>query len=109
MAAVVVFLVLPVVTFLSLVMLPAGRPALVGVGVAALAVAILAPLVAPEDGAGFGTLLRWLFGGAVALGGFVQALRLVRLPGGAVVPYPLVVTLCLLGAVITTAVYLGLS
>lgn len=108
MAAAVVFLGLPLVTYVSLLFLPAGRPALIGIAAAAAAVALILPRVAPEDGTGFGTMALWLYGGAVALAALAQGLRVMRLPGGATPPYPLVATLCLLGAAVPLAMVLGI-
>ena len=108
MAAAMFFMVLPLVTYVSLLFLPAGRPALIGVAVAAVAVALILPRVAPEDGSGFGTLALWLYGGAVALAALAQGLRVMRLPGGAAPPYPLVAVLCLLGAAIPLAMVTGI-
>ncbi|HMO07516.1 MAG TPA: hypothetical protein PKD10_07685 [Paracoccaceae bacterium] len=108
MAALVFFLILPVVTYLSLLFLPAGRPALIGIAVAAGAMALILPQVAPEDGSGFGEMLLWLYGGAVALAALAQGLRVTRLPGGGAPPYPLVAALCLLGAAVPAALILGI-
>ena len=103
MPMLVVFLLLPVVTFVALAMLPRGRPALVGIVVAALTVASLGPVVLPEDGSGFGSLLLWVFGGAVALAALVQALRLLRLPGEGGLPYRLLAVLLVLFAAVSAA------
>jgi hypothetical protein len=108
MTAAMVFLVLPLATYVSLLVLPPGRPALIGIAVAAVAVALILPRGAPEDGSGFGSLALWLYGGAVALAAVAQGLRVLRLPGGAAPPYPLVAVLCLLGAAIPLALVLGI-
>jgi hypothetical protein len=107
MGPVIIFLGVPLLIFLALVVLPPGWPALAGVGAAAVAVALGVPRLLPEDGAGFGTMLLWLYGGAVALAALAQGLRLLRRRGGAAASYPLIAGLCLLGAVVPLAMILG--
>jgi hypothetical protein len=108
MGAAVFFLALPLITFVSLAMLPPGRPALIGIAVAALVVVVAGPQVAPEDGTGFGNLFLWVFGGAIAMAALAQGLRLLRGPDGAVAPYPVLAGLVFLGAALPAALYLGL-
>jgi len=107
MSTLFAYLALPVIAFVVLAMLPRGRVAAIGIAVAALAVVLLWPLVLPEDGSGYGTLMQWVFGGAVAAAALAQALRLVRLPGGGALPYPVVVGLVLLGAALIAGNILG--
>jgi hypothetical protein len=108
MAPLILFLALPIVTFVSLAMLPPGRPALMGIAVAALVVAGLGPQIMPEDGSGFGNLFLWVFGGAIAMAALAQGLRLLRGPDGAVAPYPVVAGLVFLGVALPAALFLGL-
>lgn len=108
MAVAILFAVLPLVTYVSLAVLPPGRPALIGIAVAALVVIALAPRVAPEDGSGFGTLVLWIYGGAVAMAALAQGLRLLRGPDGPVAPYPVVVGLVFLGVTVPAAFLMGL-
>lgn len=109
MAWPIVFLASPVLVFVSLALLPRGRPAFLGIVGAALGVGLLGPGIAPEDGTGFGTLLLWVFGGAVALAALAQVLRLLRAPGGEAPPYPLRAAFVFLGAALPAALYLGLT
>lgn len=108
MAPLIFFLALPIVTFVSLAMLPPGRPALIGIAVAALVVAVVGPRIMPEDGSGFGNLFLWVFGGAIAMAALAQGLRLLRGPDGAVAPYPVLAGLVFLGAALPAALFLGL-
>lgn len=108
MAPLIFFLALPLVTFVSLAMLPPGRPALMGIAVAGLVVLVAGPRILPEDGSGFGALFLWVFGGAVAMAALAQGLRLLRGPDGPVAPYPVVAGLVFLGAALPAALFLGL-
>lgn len=75
-----VFFVLPVAVYLSLILLPRGRPAALGVGAAAL-VLIALTLSAPSDEEGeFRIILAVIAGIAVALAALAQALRAWVLP-----------------------------
>jgi hypothetical protein len=109
MAAALFVLALPLVTFVSLALLPAGRPALIGIVVAILAVLLIGPRVAPEDGSGFGSLFLWIFGGAIAMAALAQGLRLLGGAEGGIAPYPVVVGLVFLGAALPVALLLGLT
>jgi hypothetical protein len=104
MAMAIAFLALPLITFVSLALLPAGRSALIGIGVAALVVGLAVPRIAPDDGTGFGHLILWIFGGSVALAALAQAVRQVTTGQ---VSYPLVAGLCLLGATVPFLLMLG--
>lgn len=108
MAGVMFFLGLPLVTYVSLLLLPPGRPALIGIAVAAGVVALVVPRLIPEDGTGFGQMALWLYGGAVALAALAQGLRVMRLPGGGAPPYGMIAVLCLLGAAVPLAMVLGI-
>jgi hypothetical protein len=103
MSTLFAYLGLPVIAFAVLATLPRGRPAFIGIVVAALAVALLGPVVLPEDGSGYASLLLWVFGGAIAAAGLAQGLRLLPLP----LPYGLVVLLVLLVAAAFAAWRLG--
>ncbi len=105
MSTFVACLGLPVIVFVVLVLLPRGRVAAIGIGVAALALVVLGPVVLPEDGSGFGTLLLWVFGGAVAAAALAQGLRLL---GMKAVPYPVVVGLVMVVGALICARTLGM-
>ncbi len=104
MAIAIAFLLLPLVTFVSLVTLPPGRPALIGLAVAAVMVALVVPRAAPDDGTGFGRTILWIFGGAVALAALAQGLRVAA---AGRVSYPLIAGLCVAGAMVPLAMLLG--
>ncbi|MFN3971136.1 MAG: hypothetical protein ACK4L4_07165 [Gemmobacter sp.] len=98
----------PLVIYGSLVLLPQGRPALIGLVAAALAVGLLGPRVMPEDGAGFRPLVLLLFGAPVAMAALAQGLRLLRGPDGVGPPYRLTVVAIFLCTAVPVAFYLGL-
>jgi hypothetical protein len=105
MGPVLVFLAGPLVLIGGLSLLPAGRVALVGLALAAVAVIVLVPLALPEDGTGFGRLALWLYGGAVGLAAVLQFARM--LPAGGV-PWGLVAGLAVAVALVAAARLLGL-
>jgi hypothetical protein len=91
---------LPLVAFVSLAMLPPGRPAAIGVAVAAAAVALVVRSMGGEGAAAVG----WLWGGAVALAGLAQGLRWAAVALGRPVPYGLIIALCVAGVMVPALV-----
>ncbi len=96
MMALVVFAALPLAAFVSLAALPAGRPAFVGLAVAAGALG-LGMAVGRDSAEGMGLLVWQVWWGAVALAGLAQGLRWLAARLGLRVPYAAIAGLCLAG------------
>jgi hypothetical protein len=96
-------LALPLVTCVSLALLPPGRAAAIGIAVAAAVVAAVSRRAAGETGAG----IAWIRGGAVALAALAQGLRWGAMTMGRQQSYPLVFALCGAGAVVPVLIMIG--
>ena len=100
------FIGIPVATYLVLVCLPHGRPALIGCLVAmALAALFWVSQMGSDDS--YLVALIALVISAIALGGLVQILRLVIGLGRPQWVYPVIVVLAMLAAGIPTLNVLG--
>ncbi len=96
MQPIFIFAAVPLAVFLVLVALPRGRPALIGIGGAALVAIVGTALMVTLDGTGFGAALGMLAGSAIALAAIAQALRQALGPGRPRWVYPVIVLVALI-------------
>lgn len=93
-----VFIGLPVISYLGLASLPRGRPALIGIAVAALVIAVVWVMLTAGGGDSFMiALMRFLFS-ATSLAALVQVLRHVIGPDRPRWVYPTLVVIALFAA-----------
>lgn len=103
-----VFIGLPVVTYLALASLPRGRPALIGIAIAALVIAVLwITLGIGSSDSYMVALIGFLFSAAI-LAAIVQVIRHIIGVGRAAWVYPTVVIVALLAAGIPMINVLGI-
>lgn len=103
-----IFIGIPLASYLSLAMLPRGRSALIGLGIAALATGVLWVLVVPGDSSGVLGALVMLVASAILLAALVQSLRSFLGEGRPAWTYPAIVGLALLGAGLPLLKILGM-
>jgi hypothetical protein len=96
---------LPVVAYVSLVLLPKGRPAAIGIAAAAIAVGLVLRLAG--DGGGASGLVGLFWGGAVALAALAQGLRWAADAMGWPVSYPVIAGLVGAGALVPVLLLAG--
>lgn len=102
-----IFIALPVAIYLSLALLPRGRPAAMGIVVAALFALALWTLSDPASDEGFGRVIAAVAASGIGLAALVQGLRALLGPGQPVWLYPAMVTLALPLALGALLVLLG--
>lgn len=78
---ILVFVILPLVVFLSLALLPRGRPAALGLGVALLALAGLRATAGEGEDGEFARVAQTMTGAGIVMAALAQGLRLALPPG----------------------------
>lgn len=101
------FIGLPVVSYLALASLPHGRPALIGIAIAALVIAVLWVVLGIGSSDSYMVALIGFLFSAATLAAIVQVIRHILGVGRPVWVYPTIVIAALLAAGIPMLTVLG--
>lgn len=103
-----IYVLAPIVVYVSLVCLPRGRPALIGIAAAAALLAVLWLAVIRGQNDAFLAALVAIVAGAVAVAALAQGLRTALGPGSPRWLYPAIAVLAVFGAGVPALATLGL-